>query len=222
MNLQEKYKSRCEQTARTMTRLYNTRLTTTSGGNISLRLDDELFCITPSGLDKSCLTAQDIAIVTMDGENLTPNLKLSIESEMHRILLLSRPDIKAVVHAHPCWGSMFSTFTDLRINTALTAESYFLLGEPAFIPYHRMGTPELAAEVAKAMGGCNAGIMENHGVITVGKSLVAAFDLIEVLENAARMTIAAKMLNGAAAVKALDENQRRELDEMKAAKRKGD
>ena len=176
-----------EAVAALMSRLYACRLTTTSGGNISYRLNDDLFCITPSKYDKSCLTADLIAVVSLAGENLTPDLPLSIESEMHRLALIARPDIRAVVHAHPCYAS---AFTSMRrpINTKLLAESWFLIEEPAFATYRRMGTTDLAQEVVAALESSNVVLMESHGVLTVASSLVGAFDLIEVLENSAKMT----------------------------------
>lgn len=97
-----------KQVADMMTRLHNTRLTTTSGGNISQRIDENTFCITPSSLDKGTLTPELIAVVTMDGKNLTPELKLSIEGEMHRLILAENPKINAVVHAHPVFSTLFS------------------------------------------------------------------------------------------------------------------
>ena len=95
MNLDKYYEQR-KLVADTMTRLYNTRLTTTSGGNISCRINKDLFCITPSSLDKGTLTPDLIAVVTMDGENLTPNLRLSIEGDMHRLILAENPELSAV------------------------------------------------------------------------------------------------------------------------------
>ncbi|NLL24591.1 MAG: class II aldolase/adducin family protein, partial [Spirochaetales bacterium] len=79
-----------------MRRLYDRQLTTASGGNISLRINEELFCITPSALDKGLLEMDQIAVVSLEGENLTPHLKLSIEADMHRLILRARPDVKAV------------------------------------------------------------------------------------------------------------------------------
>lgn len=189
-----KYAHQREEVAAMMSRLYRYRLTTTSGGNISLRINDELFCITPSKLDKGNLRAELIAIVTMQGENLTPELPLSIEVEMHRQALLQRPEVNAVIHAHPCYASAFTALKG-KINTKLLAESYFLLEEPAFAPYARMGTPSLADSVAQELAHANIILMENHGVLTVGKSLLEAFDLIEVLENAAHMTVITHLMS---------------------------
>ncbi len=189
----ERFASERMQVAALMSRLYTCRLTTTSGGNISLRLTGDLFCITPSKLDKANLTGDLIAIVDMDGKNLTPHLSLSIESEMHRQALLTRPDISAVVHAHPCYASAF-TAMKRPINTRLLAESWFLIEEPSFAPYARMGTPALADSVASCLASSNVVLMENHGVLTVGNSLIEAFDLIEVLENSAKMTFITESL----------------------------
>ncbi len=188
-----KYRGEREAVAAIMSRLYTTRLTTTSGGNISLRLSDNLFCITPSQLDKANLTGDLIAVVTMEGENLTPHLKLSIEAEMHRQALSLRRDINAVVHAHPTYASTF-TALNKPINTRLLAEAWFLLEEPVVAPYVRMGTTGLADEVATCLKHSNVVLMENHGVLTVGKTLVEAFDLIEVLENSAQMTFISETL----------------------------
>jgi L-fuculose-phosphate aldolase len=199
-----------------MSRLYRCRLTTTSGGNISLRLSPDLFCITPSKLDKANLSADTIALVAMDGTNLTPDLPLSIESEMHRQALLNRSDISAVIHAHPCHASAFTALGP-AIDTKLLAESWYLLEEPAFAPYQRMGTAALAASVASCLKRSNVVLMENHGVLTVGKTLLEAFDLIEVLENAAHMTVIVQTmsLGGSFTSSPLTQQRCEELMEMK-------
>lgn len=204
-----------QQVADTMSRLYRTRLTTTSGGNISFRLSDDLFCITPSQLDKAGLTGEVIAVVGFDGTNHTPHLKLSIESEMHRRVLMARRDINAVVHAHPVYASSF-TAMNKPINTHLLAESYFLIGEPYLAPYKRMGTSELADSVVEGIQTTRVVLLENHGVLTVGNSLIEAFDLIEVLENSARMTFITEMMKlTGTAISPLDDQRCVELNEMK-------
>ncbi|MGI6433096.1 MAG: class II aldolase/adducin family protein [Sphaerochaetaceae bacterium] len=215
MNI-DQFETQRAEVAAVMTRLYNCRLTTTSGGNISYRLNDELFCITPSKLDKANLTKDLIAVVTMEGENLTPHLELSIESEMHRKTLLARSDMNAVVHAHPNYASAFTALKG-KINTKLLAEAWFLLEEPAFASYARMGTDSLADVVAQMVKTNNVILMENHGVLTVGPTLVSAFDLIEVLENSAKMTFITEMmaLTKKWEISALDPQRLEELMNMK-------
>ena len=188
-----------KQVAEMMTRLYNTRLTTTSGGNISLKINEDTFCITPSSLDKASLTPELIAVVKMDGENLTPHLKLSIESEMHRLILLENPDINAVVHAHPVFSTLYSC-AEKEVDTSIIAESWFLLGRPLTAKYHKMGTPELAREVADCAKKARIVLLENHGVLATGSSLLNAFDGIEVFENAAKLTYYSTILKSAGEV----------------------
>lgn len=178
-----------EQVAVMMARLYRRGLTTSLGGNVSLRVDDESFLITPSGLDKSALRWDQIAQVTMKGENLS-SMKLSIETEMHRKIYLSRTDVHAVIHAHPVYVSAFSALEGCPVNTHLTAETWLQLGEVAFVPYAKMGTEELARKVEEKSLSSDVLVMENHGVTCLGRSLLEAFEKIDVLERCCRMTVA--------------------------------
>jgi len=177
-----------EELAYFMRRLYEQGLTTCSGGNLSMRIGEKHMIITPSALDKGRVTADQIGLLTMDGENLTPYLKASIETQMHIQVYKSRPDVLAVVHAHPVMATSFSAMkTD--INTKLTAEAYAVLGVPAKAEYALMGTQGLADRVAGAVKKSNIVVMENHGILAVGPTLLKAFDRLEVLEAAAKMTI---------------------------------
>ena len=178
-----------KEVAFTMRRLYKKGLTTCSGGNISLRIGNNHVLITPSALDKGEINFRQIALMTLDGENLSPGLKPSIETEMHLKILRARQDIRAVVHAHPTYASFFTTTETARVRTDLMAEARFLLGEPAFAPYALMGTDGLGDRVCKALTQDKSVVfLENHGVLTVGTTLLKAFDRMEVLEAAATMT----------------------------------
>lgn len=177
-----------EQVAYFMRRLYRQFLTTTSGGNISCRTADGNIAITASQTDKCEQSWETVGILTPEGESLTPELKLSIESGLHLAIYAARPDVSAIVHAHPVTATFFCT-TDVPINMHLTAEAYAVAGEVVRIPYALMGTQELARLVAENMKDCDCGLMDNHGVITVGKSLLSAFDKMELLENAAKQTL---------------------------------
>ena len=192
-----------ESVAYFMRRAYERGLTTCTGGNISARLGSSMY-ITCSGKDKGNLCASDIAEVDMKtGKNLTPELKISIETEMHRLVYLARPDVSAVVHTHPVYSCYFSA-SDHEIDTSIIAESYFLLDKVVKVPYRLMGTKELALEVQKYAPGHDVLLMENHGALAFGKSLISAFDRLECLEQAARMTI----LSMAFPVKDLTEEQK--------------
>src|SRR5665811_1783630 len=148
METKEKYKSERKEVARFMRRLYKHGLTTTSGGNISLRLSDELLLITPSATDKGRMKWKEVGIVTIFGENLTPHLKPSIETAMHLSIYKKKKEVLAIVHAHPVFASIF-TAIKAKINTNLTAEAKAILGNPLFVKYAVMGSAALAEVAAE-------------------------------------------------------------------------
>jgi L-fuculose-phosphate aldolase len=187
MNTSRKYKTERKEVAMFMKRLYKHGLTTTSGGNISLKISHDLIAITPSATDKGGMKWNEVGLLSMKGENLTPDLKPSIESEMH-LLIYRKKNVKAIVHAHPTFATAFTAMKN-KINIKLTAEACAILEEPFFVPYALMGTKKLAELVAAGIDKSNILLLENHGILTVGSSLLQAFDKIEVLENAARMTL---------------------------------
>lgn len=182
------YKPERKDVARFMRRLYKHGLTTTSGGNISLRISDNLIAITPSATDKGSMRWKEVGLLTMKGENLTSDLKPSIESEMHLSIYRKKKEVGAIIHAHPTFATAFTAMKN-KINISLTAEACAILGEPVFVPYALMGTKKLAELVARYIDNSDILLLENHGALTVGTNLLQAFDKIEVLENAARMTL---------------------------------
>jgi L-fuculose-phosphate aldolase len=188
MNYNCKFKKERKEVARFMRRLYKQGLTSTSGGNISLRVSDDTILITPSATDKGRMKWKEVGIMSILGENLTHDLKPSIESGMHLAIYKSKPGVKAIVHAHPVCASSF-TAMKCPIETNLTAEACAILGNPVFVPYALMGTADLANLAAEYVEKSDILLLENHGVLTTGTNLLQAFDKTEVLENAARMTM---------------------------------
>lgn len=192
MSNTNKYKKERKEVARFMRRLYRHGLTTTSGGNISLRVTDDIIVITPSATDKGRMRWKEVGIMTILGENLTPELKPSIESEMHLSIYKKKKEVTAIVHAHPVFASSF-TAMKCKINTSLTAEARAILGDPLMVSYALMGTTDLANIAAENILNSDILLLENHGILTTGSNLLQAFDKIEVLENAARMTLVVEM-----------------------------
>ena len=192
-----------------MRRLYERGLTTSLGGNISLRVGEHVL-ITPAKIDKGRLTADQIGIVSMKGEVLTPHIALSIETDMHFRVLQNRTDISAVVHAHPTIAT-FYTAADVDINTTLTAESFAVLGVPVKASYALMGTTQLAHSVSDAVMKSNVVLMENHGVLTVGINLLEAFNRIEVLESVSKMNWIMKSYKDTDCIKPLSQQRLKEI-----------
>lgn len=176
-----------------MRRLYAHGLTSTSGGNISFMISDDVILLTPSATDKGRMKWKEVGIMTILGENLTTDLKPSIESEMHLSIYRKKKEVKAIVHAHPVFASAF-TAMNCPIDTTLTAEAAAILGVPVMVPYALMGTAGLAEKVSEKIINSDILLLENHGILTTGSSLLQAFDRIEVLENAAKMTVIVELM----------------------------
>ncbi|NSW94490.1 MAG: class II aldolase/adducin family protein [Bacteroidales bacterium] len=206
----EKFKKERREVARFMKRLYRQGLTTTSGGNISLKVNDDIVLITPSATDKGRMKWKDVGIMNLDGKNLTPELKPSIEHEMHLSIYRKKTQIRAIVHAHPLFATAF-TAIKCKIDTNLTAEARAICGEPVFVPYALMGSQKLASLAAESIEKADILLLENHGILTAGNSLLQAFDKLEVLENAARMTMIADI---SGKKKPLTKSQTEELDRL--------
>ncbi len=210
MKQTNRYKTERREVARFMRRLYRQGLTTTSGGNISLKVSDDIIIITPSATDKGRMRWKDVGIMSVLGENLTPDLKPSIEFALHLNIYKKNTEVAAVVHAHPVFASSF-TAMNCKINTSLTAEATAICGEPRLVPYALMGSEELADKVSQHAIESDVLLLENHGILTTGANLLQAFDKLEVLENAAKMTLIVS-LNGRK--KALSTLRIRELERL--------
>jgi L-fuculose-phosphate aldolase len=217
----KEFKALRKEVAFYMRRLYNRGLTTASGGNISVRLKDGIL-ITPSALDKGSIKARQIGMLSFGRKNLTPELKPSIESAMHLAIYRERPDVTVIIHAHPPIATSF-TAMQKEINCTLIAEARAVLGLPVMAPYALMGTSELAEAVAAAVGidqclnpdprvgpiNPNVILLQNHGIVCLGKDLLTAFDRMEVLEAAAKMTLITNLMGN---IRQLSGEQLKEID----------
>lgn len=170
-----------------MKRLCVSNLTTSLGGNISFKISDNRILITPSSIDKAELKEDEIVELDMDGNIVEGGNKPSMEFMMHLAVYQKRPDIKAIIHAHPHYSTLFSS-ADISINLNFTAEACKNIKSIGMADYKMMGTKELAEEVANKAKENNVVLMQNHGVLTVGNDLLEAFYRMEVLEQAAKMT----------------------------------
>ncbi len=170
-----------------MQRLYRQRLTTTSGGNISVRCGENIL-ITPSGTDKGLLKPEEIGIMDMTGRVVGKSFKPSIESEIHLEIYRRRVEVNAIVHAHPVAASAFAASTAL-LKTSYHAEAEAILGAIGYADYCCPGSPELAEKVAAEVCNYNCILMRNHGALCVGDRLLQAFDRLEVLETTAQINL---------------------------------
>jgi L-fuculose-phosphate aldolase len=178
---------------RAMERVYRYRMTTTSGGNISVRDDDGTTWITPAGVDKGSLTREDIVRVPPEG---SPEGRHRASSELpfHRAIYEARPDLRAIVHAHPVALVAFSICRRVP-DTRLLPTARRVCGKVGFAPYALPGSEALGRSIAESFaGGSGCIVLENHGVVTGGADLQEAFERFETLEFCAKTIIKAGML----------------------------
>ncbi len=159
-----------------------------TGGNVSVRIDGEdLMAVTPSSVKYHEIATEDICICNLSGAVVEGARAPSVEAGMHASVYRERPDANAVVHTHQIYGSVFALLN--KSIPALFDEVAFTLGESVEVaPYAISGSPELAANVAGKLGNnANAYIIQNHGIITLGKNMDKALLAAELLEKIAHI-----------------------------------
>jgi L-ribulose-5-phosphate 4-epimerase len=163
-----------------------------SGGNISAQDPDSgLIAITPSAIEYSHMTAEDVVVIDEFGKSIEGKWKPTSETPMHTIFYREREDVGAVVHTHAPYVSVYAISGE-SIPMVVT-ESALCIGAPVEIaPYARPGTEELAQIVLKTMGSGVSVIMAQHGMIAVGPNLHAAYGTTIATEVSARLTIMAR------------------------------
>ncbi|MDP4163588.1 MAG: class II aldolase/adducin family protein, partial [Bacillota bacterium] len=164
-------------------------------GNISVRLSDDEFLVTPTGVSKGFMNKDMIIKVDGVGNVREGNFKPTSEMKMHLRVYQERPEIQAVVHVHPPYATAFA-IAGLPLNRATMPESVILLGT---IPVARYGTPSTEA-VPNALNDLiqdhNGVLLENHGALTWGRDLEQAYFFMETLEFTAKINWIAQQMNG--------------------------
>lgn len=182
-----------DQLVMIMARIYRYGMTTTSGGNLSIRDDNGDIWITPSGIDKGNLTCADMIQVKPDG-TLIGIHKPSVELPFHKEIYRVRPDLRAIVHAHPPTLVAFSLARKLP-NTHLIPTASEVCGEVTMAKYDVPGSEQLGRNIAEEFAkGYNSVLLENHGVVCGGKNLFGAFMSFETLDTCGRLEIDAAKL----------------------------
>lgn len=175
-----------EQLVQFARKLITNRLTTGSGGNISV-IDRQNNCIavTPSGMDYFEMTCEDIVLCDRQGRVMEGRCSPSSEMAFHLALYDHRPDIGSVVHTHSVYA------TTLACMQREIPAVHYLVGfsghKVPLAPYATFGTPELARSVTDTIGTFNAVLLAHHGLVAVGKDLPSAFTAAEEIEFVARV-----------------------------------
>jgi len=165
-------------------------------GNLSVRLGADRVLVTPSGLIKSLLEPADMVEVDLAGQlRKRGTRKPTSELDLHLRILRARPDVGAVVHAHPPTATGFAV-AGQGFDAFVLPELILQMGRVPVVPYGTPGTPELGDRVEPFIAGHDALLLANHGAVTVGATLDAAWIRMESLEHAARIIFAARALGG--------------------------
>ena len=162
-------------------------------GNLSVRLPNGNILTTPTGMSKGAMFPEDMVIVDLNGNKIEGRRNPSSELGMHLLVYRLRPDVKAVVHAHPATATGFAA-AGMALDRPLVSEIIISLGQVPLASYGTPGTPELADSLAPFIPEYDAILMANHGVVTYGVDLETAFMKMETVEHFARITLVTMQL----------------------------
>jgi len=184
-------------------RLYEKGYVVSNDGNISARLSEDRIIATPTGLCKGTLSPDDLCICDMDGNKVSGKLNPSSEVGMHIFLYRERPDIQAVVHAHPPTATGFSV-AGIPLTDCVLPEVVITLGSVPIAGYGTPGGTEISEPIRKYVQDYDAYLLENHGATSVGSCVMNAYFKMETMEHFARILFVARQLGG---VNVLDAEQ---------------
>jgi L-fuculose-phosphate aldolase len=174
-------------------RLYESGLIAGPDGNVSARFAPDRVLVTPAGMSKVDVQVDDLVELSLDGKRLRGARKASSEIAMHLRIYQRRPDVQAVVHAHPPIATGFSVAGESFAECVLP-EVIFQVGWVPLVPYATPGTLQLADAFEPFLPNHDAFLMANHGATTVGPTLTIAHQRMESLEHTARIVLTARLL----------------------------
>lgn len=176
-------------------RLYARGYTASNDGNISVRLDDDRLLMTPTNVCKGFMHEQMMVVTDLEGKKLSGERNPSSEMQMHLEVYRQRPEIQAVVHAHPPVATAFAV-AGIPLDRAVLAEVVTTLGSVPIAEYATPSTQELPAAVRKYVKAHDGMLLANHGALTLGADLFSAYYKMETIEHFANISFVARMLGG--------------------------
>ena len=200
-----------QQIVQAAVRLYERNMLAAADGNISFRLSDSRILITPSGVSKAFIRADQLAIIDLEGRVLEG--KPSGERDMHLAIYRECAQAKAVVHAHPAhaiaWSLAKPELSELP-NEHL-GEVILGAGRIPFVPYARPGTVDMGTQLKPFLPKCRAMILSRHGAVCWGEDLSEAMNGMERVEHSAQILFLAEQLGGATKLPSSEVQALREL-----------
>jgi L-fuculose-phosphate aldolase len=174
-------------------RMYARGYVASNDGNISARLDDTRILTTPKSVSKGFMTPDMMVIVDYEGKKLSGDRDPSSELPMHLEIYRNRPDVNAVVHAHPPLATGFAV-AGIPLTRAVLAEVVTTLGSIPIAEYGTPSTAELPAAVRKYIKAHDGLLLANHGAVTCCRSVMTAYYKMETIEHFAKISLVARLL----------------------------
>lgn len=178
-------------------RIYNKGMVAANDGNISVRIGENEFLCTPTGVSKGFMTPEYICKVDAAGKVIqaNPGFKPSSEIKMHMRVYRERPDVNSVVHAHPLYATSFA-IAGIPLTEPIMPEAVIALGCVPIAEYGTPSTEEIPDAVSKYLQHYDAVLLANHGALSFSDSLLNAYYKMESLEFYAQLLYQSRMLGG--------------------------
>jgi len=173
--------------------MYDRQLVVAKDGNVSCRSGDGSFLMTPSGCCKGTVAEDDLVRVDMEGRVLSGSRKPTSEIVMHIAAYRARPDVSAIVHAHPITAVALSV-AGITMAQCVVPETVIVFGQIPTAPYATATTPAMATALEGIVETADAIVLDRHGSLTLGRDVFDAFYKLEMLEHAAKITHAARLV----------------------------
>lgn len=162
-------------------------------GNVSARAGGDTYLITPSGVRKAEIKPEDLLLVDREGRVLEGRGRPSVELPLHLAVYKARPDVNAVIHAHPIYATVLSVIRR-DLEPIVEELALYVGGGVRVADYAPSGTEKLVENALRALGDRNAAILANHGVLACGSDIDEALNVLECVERAAQIYLMAKLV----------------------------
>ncbi len=178
-------------------RIYDRGMVASNDGNISVKVGEDRFLCTPTGVSKGFMTPEYICVVNAKGEVIEANegFRPSSEIKMHMRVYKERPDVVSVVHAHPMYATGFA-IAGIPLTTPIMPEAVIALGCVPIAEYGTPSTEEIPDAVSKYLQHYDAVLLANHGALAFSDSLLNAYHKMESVEFYAQLLFISKLLGG--------------------------
>lgn len=177
-------------------KVYKNGFVAATDGNLSVRTDDNAFFVTASGICKGDVTTEHILRCDKDGNTAFNRGRVSTEFKLHSVIYENRKEIQAVVHCHPVFATAIATSSS-NFDQPIFPEVVLGIGRIPLAKYATPSTDEVPQSILPFIPFANAILLENHGAVTVGRTLQEAYNRMEKLEHAAKIFFYAELAGGA-------------------------